>query len=51
MRQTAEIISVQATTWKMVLGWIAVGGYVENNPGIPRDKPWDYRTDASGSST
>ena len=25
MRQTAEIISVQATTWKTVLGWIAVG--------------------------
>ena len=25
MRQTAEIISVQATTWKTVLGWIAAG--------------------------
>src|SRR5262245_24994115 len=21
-------------------GWLAAGGYVKNNPGIPRGKPW-----------
>jgi len=40
-------VGLDAYVWRVFrsvhprpFGWIAAGGYVENNPGIPRDKPW-----------